>query len=199
DDHPSPPEPGVRDSLVQRGQKVDLQKNRARYDLDYTGDAMPPPDAVKTGKAAPLSDEDRRTITRWIDLGCPIDLDYHAKQPDRRGYGWMLDDQRPTLTVTYPGPGANAELSHVLVGMHDFGSGLDPASFRVVADFAVDGTAVGENLAGRFKEKSQGVWELRLAKPIDQLTAGKLTVSVADRQGNVTKVERRFRVEQQRR
>ena len=45
---------------------------------------MPPPDAVKGTykgpggkliKVAPLSDEDRLTIVRWIDLGCPIDVD----------------------------------------------------------------------------------------------------------------------------
>ena len=32
-------------------------------------------------KVAPLSDEDRRTIVRWIDLGCPIDLDYDPAHP----------------------------------------------------------------------------------------------------------------------
>ena len=32
----------------------------------------------KAGKVQPLTDEDRRTICRWIDLGCPIDLDYDA-------------------------------------------------------------------------------------------------------------------------
>lgn len=194
DDHPSPPEPGVRDVLVQGGEKVDLQRNRVRYDLDFTGSAMPPPDAVKAGKVQALSDEDRRTITRWIDLGCPIDLDFDAANPDRRGYGWMLDDQRPTLAVTYPGPGANAELSRILIGMHDYGTGLDPASFRAIADFAVDGVAAGENLAGKFKEKSHGVWELQLSRPLDRLAAGRLTVSVADRQGNVTTIDRRFRV-----
>ena len=44
---------------------------------------MPPPNAV-AGKyvgprgekiqVAPLSDEDRRTLVRWIDLGCPINF-----------------------------------------------------------------------------------------------------------------------------
>ena len=36
-----------------------MQKNRARFDVDYTGTPMPPPEAVKEGKAPPLSDEER--------------------------------------------------------------------------------------------------------------------------------------------
>lgn len=56
---------------------------------------------------SPLSDEDRRTLVHWIDLSCPIDLNYDPTQPDQCGYGWMLDDNRPTLAfkpVTSAGP-----------------------------------------------------------------------------------------------
>src|SRR5262249_3988856 len=80
DASPSESKPGARD-LVQRGKPVDLDKNRSRWDLDFVGTQMPPPDAVKEGKVKALSDEDRRTLLRWIDLGCPIDLDYDAKHP----------------------------------------------------------------------------------------------------------------------
>ena len=54
---------------------------------------MPPPEAVagtyvgpdgKKIKVAPLTDEDRLTIVRWIDLGCPIDLDYDPANPRAR-------------------------------------------------------------------------------------------------------------------
>src|SRR5262249_54805172 len=182
DDHPSESEPGSRE-LTLKGQKVDLQKNRHRWDLDYTGSPMPPPDAVKEKKVRPLTDEDRRTILRWIDLGCPIDLDYDAKDPGRTGYGWMLDDNRPTLTVALPRPGANDGLNRLVIGMHDYGSGLDLTRFEVRADFAIDGVPAGENLAAKFKETSQGVWEWALSKPVAPLRRGKLTVSVADRQG----------------
>jgi mono/diheme cytochrome c family protein len=190
DDHPSETAPGSG-KLAFHGQEVDVQKNKARADLDYTGKSMPPPIA---SMGQPLTDEDRRTIVRWIDLGCPIDLDYDPTHPDKPGRGWMLDDQRPTLTVTLPAPGKNAELSRILIGMHDYGSGLDPASLRVEADFAVDGSPAGEDLAKRFRPVSQGVWELKLSKPIANLKAGRLVVSVVDRQGNVTQVERRFSV-----
>ena len=51
-----------------------------------------------------------------------------------------------------------------------------------------------ENLAPKFKEVNRGVWELKLARPIDRLPKGKLTVSVRDRQGNVSRIERTFSV-----
>jgi hypothetical protein len=193
DDLPSEAKPGER-TLVQRGQKIDLEKNRHRWDLDCTGSPMPPPEAVKAGKVNPLGDEDRRTLARWIDLGCPIDLDFDPKHPEARGYGWMLDDNRPVVALTWPRAGKNAELTRLLGGMHDYGSGLDLKTFAVTADFPIDGVPAGQDLAGRFKPKSQGVWELRLEKPVTRLSRGKVTVSVADRQGNITRVERLFSV-----
>jgi mono/diheme cytochrome c family protein len=187
DDHPSEKEPGSG-KLFHKGEEIDLQKNRHKADLDYLGAAMP----AYGGK--PLTDEDRRTIVRWIDLGCPIALDYDPKNPDKPGRGWMLDDQRPTLTLTLPAPGANSEFSRILIGMHDYGSGLNAESFRVTGDFAIDGVAAGENLAPQFKPMTQGVWQWKLSKPVAELKQGKLIVSVRDNQGNETKIERTFRV-----
>src|SRR5262249_39210686 len=108
--------------------------------------------------------------------------------------GWMLDDNRPTLTLTYPRAGANEPITRILVGMHDHYTGLDLKSFRVMADFPVDGVKAGENLAGRFKTKTAGVWELQLAAPLAALSRGTLTVEVRDRQGNLTRIERTFSV-----
>ncbi len=120
----------------------------------------------KQVKVEPLTDEDRRTLVRWIDLGCPIDLDYDPKQLEKRGRGWMLDDNRPTLTLNLPAAGAGGELGRVLVGMYDYYTGLDMESFRVVADFALDGVPAGENLAPRFRARSRracgnGSWPSR--------------------------------------
>jgi hypothetical protein len=63
-----------------------------------------------------------------------------------------------------------------------------------VADFALDGAAASRDLAPKFKEKTPGVWELTLSKPLTELRKGKLTVSVKDRQGNLTRIERTFTV-----
>jgi hypothetical protein len=185
---------------VAKGREAD---HKTVTSIDFTGSAMPPPDAVagtyktddgKLIKVAALTDDDRRTIARWIDLGCPVDWDFDPAHPERTGYGWMLDDQRPTLTLTQPRAGANAPLSKILVGMHDYDSGLDLKTFHAVADFEIDGVAAGGELASRFKSVSPGVWECRIDRPIAQLERGKLTVSVKDRQGNINRIERTFSV-----
>ena len=78
--------------------------------------------------------------------------------------------------------------------MHDYDSGLDVDSFEVRADFTVNGLAAGENLASKFQKKSQGVWELKLSSPLNQLPSGTLKVAIRDRQGNWSRIERRFQV-----
>ena len=183
--------------------KIKGEKLPPSLHVDFKPAAMPPPEAVagsyvgpdgKKIKVAALTDEDRRTLVRWIDLGCPIDLDYDAKSPERRGYGWMLDDNRPTLTLTHPQPNANPSLTRIVVGMHDYDTGLDMASFTVTADFPIDGAKAGQNLAPRFKAASQGVLEYRLAQAVTSLPRGTLTVSVHDRQGSVTRIVRTISV-----
>jgi hypothetical protein len=191
---------GNPSSLRLKGQPVaNPAQHRKRSVVGFVGSAMPPPEAVAgdfvgpTGekiKVAPLSDEDRRTLVRWIDLGCPIDLDYDPEHPQQRGYGWMQDDNRPTLTLTDPKAGANESLTRILVGAHDYDSGIDMDSFQVVADFAIDGVDAGQNLAAKFKPKASGVWEFKLGQPIEELAKGQVTVSVKDHAGNVTRIQR---------
>ena len=45
-------------------------------------------------------------------------------------------------------------------------------------------------VVAKFREKTQGVWEWTLSKPLTKWVHGKLTITVADKQGNVTKIER---------
>jgi hypothetical protein len=187
DDHPSEPEPGAG-GLVHRGKPV--QDQRHYYDIDYAGEPMPPPAAATAG-ARPLADEDRFTIVRWIDLGCPIDLD-HGRE---RGFGWMADDLRPTLTVAVPRAGANPPLERLLVGMADATRGLAPGSFRARADVEIDGVAAGAELADRFVEVAPGVRQWRLSRPLTRLERARLSVSVKDLAGNETRIERTFSVD----
>jgi hypothetical protein len=192
DDFPTETTPGDPRTLQLKGEPVaNTPANRNRADLDFTGSVMPPPEAVKAGKVQPLTEEDRLTLVRWIDLGCPIDLTYDPENPAKPGFGWMLDDQRPTLAVAIPTAGANPSLERILVGMHDYGTGLNAESFEVVADFAVNGVPAGRNLAAKFTALAGGVWELKLSEPLS-LKSGTLKVSVKDRQGNVTRIERAF-------
>jgi len=152
---------------------------------------MPPPAAIKgtfkgpDGKAIkvpPLSDEARRTIVRWIDLGCPINLDSQ--------YGWFLDDDRPVLTLASPAPGHAGPVTFLRVGLEDYGSGLDMKSFKVTASVDVNGKEAGENLAPLFMRGAKGVWELPLQRPLPRAEAVRLEVSVSDRQGNLKRIVR---------
>jgi hypothetical protein len=177
---------------------------RFKRDVDFTGSAMPPPEAIagiykgtdgRTIKVPPLSDEDKLTIVRWIDIGCPIDLDYDPNNPSRRGGGWMLDEGRATLTLASPTAGVNAQpVSAVLVGMHDYYTGLAIETFEVTADFSINGAAPGENLAGKFARLPGSRFELKLNTPITTLAAGTLTISIEDRQGNRSRIDRKFSV-----
>jgi hypothetical protein len=202
EDFPTETSPGDATTLAWRGKPLEpTRENRERADVDLTGAVMPPPDAVNGTylapdgarlKVEPLGDEDRRTIIRWIDLGCPIDFDYDPAQPDRRGVGWMCDDNRPTLTLALPRVGRNPRFDRILIGTCDYGSGVDEATLHVTADFAVDGAAAGDDLAPRMTKRDAGVWEMRLREPIEALRHGRIIVSVRDKAGNEARVERTY-------
>jgi len=197
DDFPTATTPGDSATLHLSGEPVDASRQNIRVaDVDFTGSIMPPPGAVKAGKVRALSEEDRRTIYRWIDLGCPIDLEFDPADPDKHGpgSGWMDDETRPTLTVTYPRAGKNRTCDRILIGMHDYYTGLDMESFSVSASFDVDNSPAGEDLAPRFRHVGEGVFEWKPKQPIASLPHGVLTVSINDRQGNVTRIERSFSV-----
>lgn len=195
DDFPTAREPGNVETLELAGKPIpNTHANRDRSDLDFRGSVMPPTDAIESGKVKPLSDDDRRTLVRWIDLGCPIDFDYDAANPERRGFGWAGDDKRPTLTLTEPSTESHKSVSRILIGITDYYSGVDAESLNVITDFAVNDEPAGTNLAGLFKSVGEGIHELKLSRTV---TAGEhsIEVSVKDRQGNVTKINRVFRVE----
>ena len=195
DDFPTASQPGDPNTLMHAGTAIpNTQANRDRSDVDYRGKPMPPPEAVAAGKVRPLSDEDRRTLVRWIDLGCPLDLDYDPEYPQRRGFGWMGDDKRPTLTMTYPRRGANRSLSRILIGAADYYSGLAPDSLSVTADFSIDGVAAGKELSSNFRKLSPGVWEWKPSQSVTNLSSGTLSVTIRDRQGNLTRIERTISV-----
>ena len=204
DDFPTETTPGDAQTLQLHGKHLAAtQQNLNRADLDFTGSIMPPPEAVagtysgpngRTIHVAPLSEEDKLTLVRWIDLGCPLDLDFDSQHPERRGQGWMADDNRPTLTMTQPAVGANENLREIVIGMHDFESGLDLASLDVRASFPIQGVRAGENLASLFQPGRAGAWRLPLDAPLEHLAEGRLRVRIRDRAGNLTAIDRTFSI-----
>jgi hypothetical protein len=180
EDHPTELIPGDAKTLP-------AGTNPNSADIDFVGTIMPPPKS----DVPKLTAHEKLTIARWIDLGCPI-----SRQGE--GYsdrGWFLDELRPTLTLSAPRAGQNATVEQITIGMHDYYTGLDLESLEVVADFEIDGIAAGENLASHFEQTHSGVWSFKLKKAIEKLERNLLTVTVKDRQGNTTRIERTFSVE----
>lgn len=195
EDFPYESRPGDPTSLVHMGEPVEATSQILEIaHTAYLGSQMPPPDAVKNGKVAPLTDEDRLTLVRWIDLGCPIDLTNLDGKSETPVPGWLVDDQRPTLTLTYPQRGKNAPFDQILIGMHDVSSGLDMESFTVTLDVPVGGVAAGTNLAAKFAKQTDGVWLWKLPQPMSAIDKAVLTVRVKDKQGNLTEIVRSFSV-----
>ena len=80
-----------------------------KADLDFTGTICPPPDS---GVPA-LSEDEKLTFARWIDLGVPVS----APRPAFKGRGWFQDDLRPTLTVAVPArDAATTPLTEIRLG-----------------------------------------------------------------------------------
>ena len=153
-------------------------------DVDYTGTIMPPPGSG----VPPLSEDDKMTIARWIDLGASI-----TRQGDPSYKGYYADELKPVLALSQPRAGLNSgPLAVIMVGVFDAYSGIAAGSLSVTADVAINGHAAGQELAGGFAETSPGVWALRVSPPIANLNGSQLQVSVRDNAGNITRIDRRF-------
>ena len=110
--------PQARQSLlvwVAWEERLDGRTNQTRNDdIDYPNDHP----------AIGLSDEDKRTIARWVDLGSPIDF------PQTDGFGYTDDYQLPIVNIFTPTAGNNGN-SILRAGFNDAKSGLDYSSLDV--------------------------------------------------------------------
>ena len=180
-DHPTESVPGDPTTLPQGA-----DPNEA--DLDFTGDIMPPPDSG----VPPLTDAEKMTVARWVDLGAPINSGVENGSGE---FGWFLDDLRPTLTVSSPRGGRSLGIfTEIRLGVADANSGVDPASLSVTASFTVQGRRPGDELADLVETREQGILVIPLGSPITRLEDGLVSVSVADHQGSITRVARSFSI-----
>jgi Hydrazine synthase alpha subunit middle domain len=174
-DHPTESVPG-------NGATLPAGADPNLVDLDYTGTLMPPPGSGAT----PLSDDEKFTFARWVDLGCPIDL-------DNSGFGWFLDDLKPSVNISLPRAGQTlTPVTLLRFGLADADSGIDLATLAVSADFPVAGRAPGVALGDLVSNLGDGIYGIALAQALPALTNAHLRVSVRDHQGNITRVERAF-------
>lgn len=182
-DHPTEATPGDPNSLP-----ANADPNAA--DLDYTGTIMPPP---SSGVAALTMDE-KMTFARWIDLGCPINSGQGTEHED---FGWFIDDVRPTLTVSLPRPNANSSPLNLLrIGIADAYTGIAAGTLSIKADIAINGRAPNTELVDLAQTAGEGIYTISLAPPLTNVANAHLFASVADQQGNITRVDLEFSVGQ---
>ena len=74
-----------------------------------------------------------------------------------------------------------------MIGAHDAYTGLDEQSLSLTADIPLNGHAPGVNVAPSLNRTSPNIWQLSLDQPFK---TGTLTVSIKDRQGNITEIIR---------
>ena len=97
------------------GERLDGRLNTDRdNDIDFNGHPG------ITG----LTDEEKRTISRWVDLGSPINF------PVTNGMGYTDDVQLPIVNIYRPSQGDNNS-SQLQVGLNDALSGLDINTLKV--------------------------------------------------------------------
>jgi len=149
---------------------------------------MPP-----SGSGVPsLTEDEKMMFARWVDLGCPI----NTGTGDNANYGWFLDELRPTVTVSSPRPNLNTTpLTEIRVGVADAYTGLNGATLSIKADFVLNGSAAGTELAGQGSFILPGIFSIPLQTPISKLSTSYVTAAVADLQGNTNVVQVRFWVD----
>lgn len=175
-DHPTESVPGNAATLP-----AGASANEA--DLDFTGSIMPPPPAM------PLTADEKLMFVRWIDLGAPIDT---GGDPT---YGYQLDDLKPTLTISAPRPGVNAQpVTQLRFAFADANSGIVLNTLSVRADFTVNGRPPEAELADLAQNIGDGQYGITLSTPLALVQNRHLRVSIRDGQGNITRVNQRFSV-----
>lgn len=174
EDHPTESTPGDASTLPPGANVNDA-------DLDYTGSIMPPPNSGYQS----LTEDEKMTIARWIDLGAPLEL------TDTRS-DWFIDDLRPTLHISWPRPETPLPVDHLTFAAYDAYSGLNTSSLHVEADFGVQGRAAGAELSDLATPSGSGVWTLPISGMASDLSSGSILVSIKDNQGNLTTERVRF-------
>jgi hypothetical protein len=180
-DHPTETTPGDPNTLPQGADPNDA-------DLDFTGTVMPP---VGSG-VPPLTIDQKITIARWIDLGCPINF---GAESGEGNLGWFLDDLRPSLNVNQPRTGQNASaVSEIRFGAGDTYSGVDASTFSIKSDLAINGRNPGDELSDLAQSVAPGVYSISVSPPITQAQDAHIFAEVKDVQGNVARVKEEFSV-----
>jgi hypothetical protein len=144
-----------------------------------------------------LSDKEKRTIARWVDMGGPIDF------PQTDGFGYTDDSQLPIIHLSSPTLGVNKRDINVVFGLHDTKSGIDETSINVSFEYVnMNNKAkliVEEMSVPPFQLRlnksplEQGVYSLKLPERYMKKSGDYIiTIQVSDKTGNKNILTRRF-------
>jgi hypothetical protein len=183
--------PQARQSLlvwIAWNERLDGRKNSTRdNDIDFPSDHP----------IMDLSDKEKRTIARWVDMGGPIDF------PQTDGFGYTDDSQLPIIHLSSPILGTNERDIDVLFGLHDTKSGIDEASINVSFEYVnmnnkakliVEKISVPPfQLRLNKSPLEQGVYSLKLPQRYMKISGDYIiTIQVSDKTGNKNILTRRF-------
>jgi hypothetical protein len=177
-DHPTESVPGNASTLPPGANLNDA-------DLDFV-----PSTAHPAGGMAALTADQKITLARWIDLGCPINA---GEGTANENYGWFVDDVRPTLEVSAPRAGlSSVPLTQIRVGVADAYTGVNLATLSITATVPLAGRPAGAQLADLAQAAGDGIYTI----PVNLTGAGNavLYVQVADNEGNLTRLQRTFSI-----
>lgn len=180
--------PQARQSLlvwVAWGQRLDGRTNGERADdLDYPN-AHP---------SFTITDMEKRTLARWVDMGSPIDMAFAD------GFAYTDDNGLPLIDVYRPHRGGGNDSGDLIVGFHDAHSGVDTntATYRVY-EASLGQAQIDEipflPLSNLGKVDDNGVLTGNLADlSLKEKTAYVMEVSVYDYSGNRNIDVRNFQV-----
>jgi hypothetical protein len=170
--------PQARQSLLvwaTWGERLDGRTNATRDDdIDFNGHPA----------ISGITDLDKRTIARWVDLGAPIDF------PNTDGMGYTDDYQLPIVNIYTPYRGDNIT-TELKVGFSDALSGLNWETLSVSYHSLLDNIElpVGININTEVDTKNILTKELNIS-PGEYI----ISISIKDLTGNIGLSTRRFSV-----
>lgn len=176
--------PQARQSLltwVVWGERLDGRNNSERdNDVDYP----------ENHPALALTDLEKRTIARWIDLGAPIDFPA-LNMAGQDGFRYTDDYQLPVINIHSPAIGANTETT-AIIGFADAMSGINWESI-VLSVYPVDNAANSISI-DEFTKSEKSVVTFNLPTlPTDKNYV--LKAEIADLAGNKNIQTVNFRLE----
>ena len=164
--------PQARESLLVwavYGERLDGRENSERPDdLDF----------ISHPEVSGLTDEEKRVVARWVDLGSPVNFDITD------GFGYTDDNQLPIINVAHPRRGVASASNDWVIGFADAITGVNLDSFQISYQEQLSANEFSNPISVSVSENM--ITDKGVLKIASQTNARKfiLHVSVSDLAGN---------------